>query len=137
MLPSCFKSSFTPFHHPSPMHCNHVSFVFSSVCVFSPCCLNSAFLFTLFVITFAISSDLTTSVVKRCPSLQFCSPPAFCVSISTWFISCKINISQSLPVNSPIFHPSHLNIVLASRQPFLTATQQPLVTDDATTNNHW
>ena len=133
MLPSFSKSSSTPFCHPSPTHCSHVSFVFSSVCVVSPCFLNSPFLFTLFVITFAISSDLTTSVLGRCPCLQFCGPPAFWVSISTQLISCEINISQRLPVNSPIFLPSPFNIALASRQPFLTPAQQPLVTDDTTT----
>ena len=128
MLPSFSKSSSIPSHHPSPMLCKHVSLVFSPVCVFSLCCLHSGFLPILFIsITFAISSDLTTSVFKRCPCLHFCGPSAVWVSISTQLISCKINILQSLPINSPIFLPSHLNIALASRQPFLTATL----------NNHW
>ena len=53
-------------------------------------------------------------------------------TISTQLISCEINISQRLPVNSPIFLPSPFNIALASRQPFLTPTQQPLVMGDVT-----
>ena len=133
MLPSFSKSSSTPLHHPSPMLCKHVSLVFSPVCVFSLCCLHSGFLPILFIsITLTISSDLTTSVLGRCPCLQFCGPPAFWVSISTQLISCKISISQRFPVNSPIFLPSPFNIVLASRQPFLTPTQQPSVIGNAT-----